>query len=113
MLCQSCGIGRHGKGDTLAGIVHRHSGKTGGLADRSKGESGEIIVSQRHPYHGGYRDCRKDLPVLVGGEYIFRQGLGDCVSVFLYSNCRLTSGNQCLCHKLFIVRIDEKKCGGF
>ena len=113
MLCQSCGIGRHSEGDALAGIIHRNSGKPSRLADRSDGETGEIIVSQGYPYHGGNRDCRKNRPVLVGGEYIFRQGLGDCVSVFLYSNCRLTSGNQSLCHKFFIVRIDEKKCGGF
>ena len=89
---------RNGIGNGLVAVVAGYGREPCGLGDRTDGEAGKIGIPERDLDGGSDRYGGEYLPVRIRGEDIFSERLADGIAVFLYVDCRLPPGNQCLCH---------------
>ncbi|MDU7613494.1 hypothetical protein ABG862_07250 [Bacteroides xylanisolvens] len=89
---------RNSIGDGLVAVVDGYGREPGRLDDRTDGEAGKARIPERDFDGGSDGYGGEDLPVRIRGEDIFSKRLADGIAVFLYVDCRLATGNQCLCH---------------
>ena len=98
MVGQRARTRRNVIGNGLVAVVDGYGREPGRFDNRSDGESVKIGIPERYldggsdGYGGGY------LPVRIRGEDIFSERLADGIAVFLYVDCRLPPGDQCLYH---------------